>query len=300
MDNFEKSIAISGASGWLGRETLNALENISCHEIELLTSNGRDLLFENDKKRSSQSFLDYNPPQSMEGFIHLAFLTRDKVDSVGIKNFISTNLSLISKACQVIEFSKPKWVVVVSSGAILDRNSGQLESNIRSNPYGFCKRIEELLITQAASKAGANVVIGRLWGASGRFMPPNPAYALSDFIISAQTQKKIMIKSGGQVIRRYVDAGEFMEVLIKAAISGKSLILDSGGPQVEIAELASLVAKHFTEVVVERSPAEMTVDDYYPRGDDFEKLALDLGVTLSDINTQVSQTTLGHLSSLVE
>jgi hypothetical protein len=44
----------------------------------------------------------------------------------------------------------------------------------------------------------------------------------------------------------------------------------------------------------------MTVDDYYPRGDDFEKLALDLGITLSDIKTQVSQTIRGHLSSFIE
>jgi hypothetical protein len=44
----------------------------------------------------------------------------------------------------------------------------------------------------------------------------------------------------------------------------------------------------------------MTVDDYYPRGDDFENLASALGITLSDINTQVSQTIQGHLSSFVE
>jgi nucleoside-diphosphate-sugar epimerase len=294
-------IAISGASGWLGNETIEVIEEIAPKVSPLLfTSNGREIVLRNLEKRETKGFLESQPPTSLEGFIHLAFLTRDKIESVGTKDFISTNLSLISKACQVIESSKPKWVVIVSSGAILDRNSGELESNIQTNPYGFCKRVEEILITQSASKVGANVVIGRLWGASGRFMPPNPAYALSDFIISAQKQKKIMIKSGGHVMRRYVDASEFMEVLIKAAISGKSLTLDSGGPRVEIAELASLVAQQFTEIVVERSPKEMTVDDYYPRGDDFEKLALDLGITLSGIKTQVSQTIQGHLSSFVE
>jgi nucleoside-diphosphate-sugar epimerase len=294
-------IAISGASGWLGNETIEVIEEIAPKVSPLLfTSNGREIVLRNLEKRKTKGFLESQPPTSLEGFVHLAFLTRDKIESVGSKDFISTNLSLISKACQVIESSKPKWVVIVSSGAILDRNSGELESDIQTNPYGFCKRVEEILITQSANKVGANVVIGRLWGASGRFMPPNPAYALSDFIISAHTQKKIMIKSGGQVIRRYVDASEFMEVLVKAAISGKSLILDSGGPRVEIAELASLVAKHFTEIVVERSPTEMTVDDYYPRGDDFENLASALGITLSDINTQVSQTIRGHLSSFVK
>jgi nucleoside-diphosphate-sugar epimerase len=258
------------------------------------------MVLRNLEKRETKGFLESQPPASLEGFIQLAFLTRDKVESIGHKDFISTNLSLISKACQIIESSKPKWVVTVSSGAILDRSSGDLESSIENNPYGFCKRIEELLITQSAQKVGANVVIGRLWGASGQFMPPNSAYALSDFIISAHKEKKINIKSGGKVFRRYLDAGEFMEVLIKAAMSGKSLTINSGGPRVEIAELASLVAQHFTEIVIERSPAEMTVDDYYSRGDDFEKLASVLGITLSDIKTQVSQTIQGHLSSFVE
>jgi len=295
----KSTIAISGASGWLGIETIDVIENIASTESPLLfTSNGREIFFRSSGKRATKSFLESQPPVSLEGFIHLAFLTRDKIEAIGLKDFISTNMSLISKACQIIESSKPKWIVTVSSGAILDRSSGELESNIESNPYGFCKRVEELLIAQSAKKVGANVVIGRLWGASGKYMPPNPAYALSDFIISAHKDKKITIKSGGDVIRRYVDASEFMEVLIKAAISGQSLLINSGGPRVEIGELATLVAEHFTEVMIERSPKEMTVDDYYPRGEDFERLASVLGITLSDVKTQVSETIKGHIGTV--
>jgi nucleoside-diphosphate-sugar epimerase len=290
------AVAISGASGWLGTETIEAINKNKLSNSQLLfTSDGREIVLWNSEKRDTKSFLESQPPSLLDGFIHLAFLTRDKVKSIGPRDFIATNLALISKACQFIETSKPKWVVTVSSGAILDRSTGDLEANIQVNPYGFCKRVEELLIMQAAHKVGANVVIGRLWGASGKFMPPNPAYALSDFIISAQKEKKIKIRSGGKVIRRYVDAGEFMEVLMKAAISGKSVTIDSGGPKVEIGEMASLIAEHFDEVVIERSDLDVTIDDYFPRGDDFEKLASAMGIELSDIKTQVSQTIQGHL-----
>ena len=300
MDNLVNNIAISGASGWLGREAIKVLDGVASHELALFTSNGRELLFGNDEKRLSRNFLSSKPPLSLDGLIHLAFLTRDKIEIVGSQEFIATNLNLISKACEFIETSKPKWVVIVSSGAIFDRGSGDLESNIQRNPYGFCKRVEELLITQSAHKVGANVVIGRLWGASGKFMPHNPAYALSDLIISAHKEKKITIRSGGKVIRRYVDASEFMEVLIKAAISRESLTINSGGPRVEIGELATLVAKNFAEVEIERSPLEMATDDYYPRGEDFEMLASTLGISLSDIETQVSQTIQGHLANFIE
>jgi nucleoside-diphosphate-sugar epimerase len=300
MDKLKNNIAISGASGWLGCETISVLEDLDSYQMELFTSNGRELFFGNGKNRLTRNFLNSNPPLSLDGFIQLAFLTRDKVETVGPQKFIATNLALISKACEFIETSKPKWVVIVSSGAILDRSTGDLESNIQNNPYGFCKRVEEILVTQSAHKVGANVVIGRLWGASGKFMPPNSAYALSDFIISAHSQKKITIESGGQVIRRYVDGSEFMEVLIKAAMTGESVTINSGGPRVEIGELAILVAKHFSETVIERSPVEMTTDDYYPMGDDYEKLASVLGITLSDLKTQVSRTVQGHLASFVE
>jgi nucleoside-diphosphate-sugar epimerase len=264
----------------------------------LFTSNGREIVLRNLGKKETHSFLVSQPPASLEGFIHLAFLTRDKVETIGPKDFISTNLSLISKACQIIECSKPKWVVTVSSGAILDRSSGELESNIERNPYGFCKRVEELLIAQSAQKVGANVVIGRLWGASGQLMPPNSAYALSDFIISAHKDKKINIKSGGKVFRRYLDAGEFMEVLIKAAISGKSLTINSGGPRVEIGDLAEMVSEHFHDVKVQRPPALEHIDDYYLRGDEFENLAEELGVQLTGLKIQVSRTVNGHLAGI--
>jgi nucleoside-diphosphate-sugar epimerase len=292
-------IAISGASGWLGNQTIEVIGKIASAEPPLLfTSNGRDIVLRDIGKRETQSFLESQTPASLEGFIHLAFLTRDKVETIGPKDFISTNLSLISKACQFIESSKPKWVVTVSSGAILDRSSGALESNIKKNPYGFCKRVEELLIAQSAQKVGASVVIGRLWGASGQLMPPNSAYALSDFIISAHKEKKIIIKSGGKVFRRYLDAGEFMEVLIRAAMSGKSLTINSGGPRVEIGDLAEMVLEHFHEVEIQRPPALDHVDDYYPRGDEFENLAEELGVELTGLKSQVSRTVNGHLTSI--
>ena len=95
----ENQIAISGASGWLGNQTIEFIEKITSTESPLLfTSNGREIVSRNLGKRETQSFLELQPPTALEGFVHLAFLTRDKVETIGSKDFISTNLSLISKA----------------------------------------------------------------------------------------------------------------------------------------------------------------------------------------------------------
>ena len=293
-----KRIAISGATGWLGRETVAKLSHsMPLENLILFSSDGRNTLNSSGNSLPTENFLLAESSKSLEGFIHLAFLTRDKVSTIGFAEFVSKNMSLISKACQIIETSKPKWVVIVSSGAIIDRNSGEEETDIMKNPYGFCKRIEEALVLQSAQKVGANVVIGRLWGATGEFMPHNSAYAISDFIQTAQTKRKIEIKSGGLVFRRYVDAGEFMETLIRAAISGEHTILNSGGPKIEIGELAKLVSNEFSGVEILKPEQQEGIDDYFPSGDEFERLALKVGVKLSDLPTQVSRTVKGHIGA---
>jgi nucleoside-diphosphate-sugar epimerase len=300
-------IFVSGASGWLGKELISLINqkrliDFSTNDLRLFSSNGRSIKLINSKEYLTSSF-EVNQfeiePKNLEGFIHLAFLTRDKLKTLNFNDFIRINLELISKACQIIERNKPKWVVVVSSGAILDRESGEIESDIHKNPYGFCKRIEELLLADAAKRVGANIVIGRLWGASGEQMPPNLEYALSDFIESARLKNEIQIKSGGEVFRRYVDAGEFMEVLVKLAISGESRLLDSGGVVIEIGELSQLVAGHFPGTSVSRSKSLTDVDDYYPKEQDFNDLAKELGIQLSTIKEQVARTVNGHIRQVM-
>lgn len=301
--NKSSEIFVSGASGWLGKELISLINqkrliDFSTNDLRLFSSNGRSIKLINSKEYLTSSF-EVNQfeiePKNLEGYIHLAFLTRDKLKTLNFNDFIRINLELISKACQIIERNKPKWVVVVSSGAILDRESGEIESDVEKNPYGFCKRIEELLLADAAKRVGANIVIGRLWGASGEQMPPNLEYALSDFIESARLKNEIQIKSGGEVFRRYVDAGEFMEVLVKLAISGESRLLDSGGVVIEIGELSQLVAGHFPGTSVSRSKSLTDVDDYYPKEQDFNDLAKELGIQLSTIKEQVARTVNGHI-----
>lgn len=294
-----KRIAISGATGWLGRETVAKLSHsMPLENLILFSSDGRNTVNSSGNSLPTENFLLAESSKSLEGFIHLAFLTRDKVSTIGFAEFVSKNMSLISKACQIIETSKPKWVVIVSSGAIIDRNSGEEETDIMKNPYGFCKRIEEALVLQSAQKVGANVVIGRLWGATGEFMPHNSAYAISDFIQTAHTKKKIVIKSGGTVIRRYVDAGEFIEVLVKAAVIGEHITINSGGTKIEIGDLAHLVAKHFSDIEIVRPVQNDLLDDYFPRDNEFEALAANVGTALCDLQTQVTRTVKGHLAAI--
>mgnify|MGYP003840892553 FL=1 len=302
MKTNTSKVLVTGATGWLGRETVarvleGKFEGITQSDLLLASSNGRDLeldslgvyptvALENLSHRESTN--------SIEGLVHLAFITKDKTTQYSFSEYVAKNIELISAACEIIERDKPKWVVVVSSGAIIDRATLEIENNVVRNPYGFCKRIEEALIAESARKVGANIVIGRLWGGTGLYMPVKRAYAISDFIESAKESGAIRINSGGDVIRRYCDAGDFMEVLVRSAIQGDTTTLDSGGSIIEVGELAKLISARLGEISISRSQTPTAVDDYYPRGSEFEELAKSVGVQLHGIDEQVLRTLKSH------
>ena len=302
MKTNTSKVLVTGATGWLGRETVarvleGKFEGITQSDLLLASSNGRDLeldslgvyptvALENLSHRESTN--------SIEGLVHLAFITKDKTTQYSFSEFVAKNIELISAACEIIERDKPKWVVVVSSGAIIDRATLEIENNVVRNPYGFCKRIEEALIAESARKVGAKIVIGRLWGGTGLYMPVKRAYAISDFIESAKESGAIRINSGGDVIRRYCDAGDFMEVLVRSAIQGDTTTLDSGGSIIEVGELAKLISARLGEISISRSEVPTAVDDYYPRGSEFEELAKSVGVQLHGIDEQVLRTLKSH------
>lgn len=302
MKTETSKILISGATGWLGIESVaraleGKFEGIHAQNLVLCSSDGRDLKLDSSHTFPTiqlQSLKGDSGIKELEGFVHLAFLTKDKSAEYGFSDYVAKNIELISAACEIIERDKPKWVVIVSSGAIIDRESLELENNVLRNPYGFCKRIEEVLISDAARKVGANIVIGRLWGGTGLHMPIKRAYAISDFIESFKENGAIRITSGGDVMRRYCDAGDFMEVLIKSAIRGDNTTIDSGGPIIELGDLAELIISVAGKGSISRSTEPTAVDDYYPRGMEFEELARSVGVPLHGISEQVSRTLASH------
>ena len=293
-------VLISGATGWLGTESVarvleGKFEGITEQELLLCSSDGRNLVLDSSKTLPTVKFQSLNSESNkLEGLIHLAFLTKDKASHYSFSDYVAKNIELISTACEIIERKKPKWIVVVSSGAIIDRASLEVENDVRKNPYGFCKRIEEVLLSDAARKVGANIVIGRLWGGTGLHMPIKRAYAISDFIENLKESGSIRITSGGHVMRRYCDAGDFMEVLIKSAIRGDTTTIDSGGPIIELGDLAELIISVTGKGSISRSMEPSAVDDYYPRGMEFEELAHSVGVPLHGISEQVLRTLTSH------
>jgi nucleoside-diphosphate-sugar epimerase len=291
-------ILVTGATGWLGKSSINFLlnNNFAIKNIIAAASSNKSMDLGKLTAIPVEDFFNLNPSEEIDGIIHLAFLTREKVDSLTFENYVKINNQITSKAVNLVKTVKPKWVVNVSSGAVFNSKNKELEQSLKNNPYGFLKLIEENELKVAAHAVGANLIIGRLWGASGTFMQLNRAYALSDFIFQAYTEKKIIVNSNKTVLRRYVDSEVFMGALIECALMGRDLVIDSGGPLVEIGELASVVGEAFgVEEILRPKILSTKADDYYPRGEQFKAIADEFNLPITDIRQQVASTIAGHL-----
>ncbi|MCF8556201.1 MAG: hypothetical protein K9G28_01485, partial [Candidatus Nanopelagicales bacterium] len=100
------------------------------------------------------------------------------------------------------------------------------------------------------------------------------------------------------VYRRYVDMGQFLELLVGLASPGERTLLDSGGERAEIGELARLIAVHSGVDVTRAVDEHASRDDYCPDPTAFEAAARHLGVKLLPLRTQVDRTIAGHQAQL--
>jgi nucleoside-diphosphate-sugar epimerase len=297
-------VVVTGAGGWLGREFLEVLARhyspaILQNCVVCLGSSTRTIILSTGTPIQIHAMSTFLPEGEISGFVHLAFQTRDKVSVLGHSDYCFSNLQITSRAIQLIENMVPKWIATVSSGAILLGPGGPLENDVSLNPYGFAKRIEETLLQSVATSIGANLAIARLWSAMGKFMPPNPAYAISDFITSGLQGKEITVLASNRVWRRYVDAGELMNVLTSAAERQTLTVFDSGGDLIELGELAKLVAGLIQVDVAKREmDTNQPEDTYYPSSKPFEKLAHSFEVEISGLEPLVQRTLLGHRLAL--
>jgi nucleoside-diphosphate-sugar epimerase len=295
-----EKIAITGAGGWLGTELLEKLveqhgRKVVEESVVCFGSRKRIIALSDGTQLEIHPLSEPSPVSEFTGVVHLAFQTRDKVEILGHEEYCYENLKITSSAIKLIESCNPKWVATVSSGAVHSKPGGPLENDVVANPYGFTKRIEETMLESVAKSIGANLAVGRLWGAMGRFMPPNPAYAVSDFIQTGLGGNQIVVKAKNKVFRRYVDAGEFMDVLVTTAQNQSLTTFDSGGQLLEMSELAELIADEVGVSVAKRELDRSLADNvYYPKSMDYENLAASSLIDLTEIRELIVKTVRGH------
>jgi nucleoside-diphosphate-sugar epimerase len=286
------NIVINGGTGWLGIATLRALERIKYIEnIEITSSNGRTFIAHDlgefkTKELTNNTKIDFKT----EVLVNLAFKTRDYISILGEEEYTKINLDILKSSVNLAKNLKPKSIVIVSSG-VVSRNLDS-QGKLDNTQYTKLKNLEEKTFTQIAKDMGANLVILRMWGGSGRDLTSPFKYAIGDLIRQALVSDKIIVSSEQLTYRRYSDASQQLEIAIRCAISGKNLVFDSGGQIIEMGELANIIKNTLQPnlEIVRKLDANLPADKYYSESNQFESFAKEYGIELFTLKQQIIET----------
>jgi nucleoside-diphosphate-sugar epimerase len=285
----DERILVTGAGGWLGRELLSRLLP-SIRPDNLLTVASRDRVLLLDGRRveiarwTDKDAAAFEPTR----VVHLAYLTRDRMASLGRDRYIAENVELTARVMEMLAWPSVRALVHTSSGAAV---------TAVSEPYGLLKRAEELLFRDECSRRGVTCVTCRVWSVTGPHVQEPEKYAFSDLIEQAQRGADLVVRSSHRVYRRYVDAGELMDVALRLGLAGRSTVFDSGGAYVEVGDLAAQILDEIGvagQRVQREAGSGAEADDVYAADDaTFNELAAEVGVEVSDLSTQIRRTAHG-------
>ena len=176
--------------------------------------------------------------------VNFAFLTPDRLEAVGLDDFVRVNSELTRQFLASLELPTVRCGLAISSGAAVGLPSG---------PYGELKKLEE---SAALAMAGPRrtVVVGRAYSLSGPYVRLPRTYAFSDMILQA-TEGRVRIRAAQPTLRRYVSVEDFLHVCLRSAQVGNGGLIESGGELVEMGELARRIVKRVNPAAhVDRVP----------------------------------------------
>ncbi len=213
-------VLVLGATGWFGRTFLSLVpRSLEVLPVTRMEQPG----FETYGSDRITAFA----PTVVANF---AFLTRDRLSDLGVKEFTRTNERLTAEFITAAKLPTVRLAITVSSGATVTEPQ---------SPYGSLKRIEESESLALASSQRAIVVV-RAYSVSGPYVRRPRAYAFSDMVLQADSGA-VEVLASALTYRRYVDVGDALVLALADGLDGRSGVFETGGELVEMSDLAERV-----------------------------------------------------------
>ncbi len=300
----EYHVLISGASGWLGKASLEMLSNVygdRFHDRVACFGTAPRALAMRNGLSIDQGSLGSMPCVERHRYIllHFACLANDKVSTMPLADYLARNRAISSLARAAAERVGVERVFLVSSGAVY-RALAAPKVAASAHPYGALKLEDEVHFRRfAEDRTGRKVVTARLFNLSGPYINKLGTYALSSFVGQAReggAGATIRINAGHPVVRSYIGVGNLLNVAFSQLLDDRAEAYDyfdtAGEREVEVQELADIVrAVVNPDAAVIRSPQESAQPDrYVGDGTRFRALAALHGISLDVLNQQVRDT----------
>lgn len=289
-------IVITGASGWIGKATLELLYNTLgpgdfAKRVFAFGSAPRTIDFGTGTIAQRPLIAMLALPSAPTLVLHLAFLTKDKVAGMDEDEYRRLNLVLSRTVLEALDMIGATAVFVASSGAA--ELAGDAAASPAMQVYGSLKKADEDMFARWADERGTRAVIARIFALSGPHINKHDTYALASFIGDALAARPISILADFPVFRSYVAIRELMSLVFAAMLAEGTGVLrfSTGGERLEMQRIAETVSQTVGPVEIERPPLTTErIDEYV--GDDvaYQELLSGYGIEHLPFAQQVAET----------
>lgn len=293
--------AVTGASGWLGRTTLELLASALGpkrfrERVTGFASAPRTMTLQDGTEAHLQPLTQLvNVVPAPTHILHYAYLTRDRVTAVGVPEYVRANMAITATVVDAIERFHPLGVFTTSSGAVY-RPDRSFVSDVTADPYGALKHLEELAVRRAAADVGARSAVVRIFSLAGAYMTKPELYALGDLILQALAGGTMKVRARGRVHRSFCAASDVVSLGLACVLrgsAGNDVVFDSGGDVVEVGELAQYIRQTLgcagTEIERHLDP-DAGEDRYVGDGAAMSALAVEHDLSLTSLSDQILDT----------
>jgi nucleoside-diphosphate-sugar epimerase len=279
----EERVLVVGATGWFGCTMLALLAGHRARVLPVATRT-RDISL-GGASWSVHGWEDEEVREfSPTVVLNFAFLTRDKEAALGEERFVSALAELNSRLVRTTELPSVRAMLTVSSGAAVHVPEGP---HLPVGAYGEAKRAEEQLALALVDQV-RSVVVARAWSLSGALVQRPHDYAFSDLVLQARSGT-IEVKAPSEVWRRYCGVDDYLAVCTASLMMGSSGVIDSGGPVVELRDLARMVADRFagTRPEVRSEPVVEPVRRYHSDDSTWQGACSSAGYSPATLGEQI-------------
>jgi nucleoside-diphosphate-sugar epimerase len=247
------NVAVIGATGWLGLATLDMLDAAlgpeSAARVHAFSSQAKEIRLPSGSRIKTEPLtaLAEMPDRGRYLFLHYAFWTKDRLQSASHEEFLAANSKIQRAVVSAAERLELLGFFLPSSGAVY-RKDGSLETDVKSNAYGFIKLRDEEVFTDICERTASPLTIARIFNLAGPYINKVQRYALSSILLGALHGGRVTLRSAHPVIRSYVDVRDLLEISLRSFFDPQRdpviRFETAGEREIEIGELAQLARDH--------------------------------------------------------